>query len=95
MDTNIEVATFEAAYGRRGSIWIARADWPACAKCGTTERYRLCMDSSGGEYGPGALCWACIEQAFMGQAPTAADFAEAVFQRRPPGTRIDWGDPPA
>jgi hypothetical protein len=55
-----DIGTFECSYGRTGEIWIDKKN---CNVCGF-EAICLCVDSSEGEYGEGAICKNCIDKAF-------------------------------
>lgn len=53
-------ACFDARHGREGNIAVIEGQ---CDKCHTTTRV-LIIDSSEGEYAPGAVCMRCIKAAF-------------------------------
>ena len=57
----MEIKTFDAAYGRQGSINLELA---VCDVCKVHQKC-VTIDSSEGEYGPGAICKLCIDAAFL------------------------------
>ena len=58
------VGVFPSGFGASGEIYVKRGEFITCAVCGHPNRLLLCIDSSGGEYGDGSICGACITQAF-------------------------------
>jgi len=58
---NETVVKFDAGYDI-GLIEVVYDEYPPCRRCATVDAPRLVMDSSGGEYGPGSLCFSCIDE---------------------------------
>lgn len=54
------ITTWEADYNRNGYMEITSAKCHVCSKVAEC----LCVDSSEGEYGPGAICLDCINEFF-------------------------------